>query len=321
MAWDSVPWAVGGGAQHSPEVARLVAYAAMRGNEGISAPLDLQVKALAVPGGSVTIDPGACSILTRSTGGSQQMYVGRLASQDSIAIPATGGSARSDLIVARVEDPYMAGEPWTDPSDPTVGPYIFTRRIASVPSTQTDVVSLNLGYSAIPLARVDIPASTGTITSAMIHDLRTVANPRRVRGLVTVPIGSVYQQTATSYATWPTPASWSIPVPSWATSVKIVAQWAQIFCAGGASGPYGNLEAVMGSITFNSTSYDTSSTGGGYRTTFVLGDTQPVPAAMRGTNQTITLQARKTGGTGFVQADTASALVVDYEFNEVASNA
>lgn len=314
MAWDSVPWFVGGGAQHSPEVARLLAYGAFRGNEGIFGPLDLQVKATTVPGSTVTIDPGACTIITRSTGEAYQTYVGRLASQDATTISATGGSARSDLIIARVEDPYAPGEPWSDPADPTVGPYIFTRRIPGVPNTTTDVASLGLGYSAIPLARIDIPASTGTITQAMIKDLRKVANPRRERGLDALNLGSTVTLTNTSGVEFPSGAHWSIAIPAWATQCKIVATWSNVVASG--SSPAGSMWVTVGSVTSQSVGFGGSGAG-----TVICGDTIAIPAAMRGTTQTATLVGHVNGGGMSFAMNNWSSAVFDFEFNEVASTA
>lgn len=94
-----------------------------------------------------------------------------------VAIAATGSAGgRSDLIVAQVEDPNMAGEPWQTPTNPAVGPYIFTRVIPNVPAGTTSLRPLGYsGRSAIVLARVDLPASTGTVTASMITDLRELA--------------------------------------------------------------------------------------------------------------------------------------------------
>lgn len=320
MAWDSVPWFVGGGAQHSPEVGRLLAYTAFNGNEGILGALDLAVRATPVPGGSVTIAPGACSILSRASGGTYQAYAGRLATEDAVTIaPTSSGAGRSDLVVARVEDPYMAGEPWADPTDPTVGPYVFTRVISGVPSTTTTVAELGLGYSAIALARIDIPASTGTFTDGMITDLRHVANPRRERDLYALQLGTVYDLTSATYMAWPSAATHSIYVPSWATFVKIVATWAQVKYT--SLNPYGVVQARLGSLNMAQTAYDMTASGGAYRTAFVNADAQAVPAAMRGTTQTLSLNGRRDSGSsnGSVTLDAASAVVIDYEFSEVAS--
>lgn len=181
MTWDSVPWFIGGGAQHSPEVARLLAYAATNGAEGVVSPGDLKVAPLDVPGASVRVLAGACLVPNRAAGGIAQTYVGRNPSQDVVAIGATGsGAGRSDLVVARVEDPFMAGEPWDDPADPITGPYIFTRVISNVPAgtTRLQDVPGHAGESGIALARIDVPANTGAITTGMIKDLRKLAQAR-----------------------------------------------------------------------------------------------------------------------------------------------
>ena len=46
------------------------------------------------------------------------------------------------------------------------------------------------GITAIPLARVDVPAGTSNITQAMITDLRYLLNARRDRYLAAVTLGA-----------------------------------------------------------------------------------------------------------------------------------
>lgn len=321
MAWDTVPWFVGGGAQHSPEVARLLGYVAFNGNEGILGPLDLRVKALDTPGGSVNVLPGACAILSRATGGSYQAYAGRLPSQDTVAIsPTDSTGGRSDLIVARVEDPFMAGEPWADPTDPTTGPYIFTRVIPNVPPTTKTVTELNLGYSAIPLARIDIPASTATITDSMIVDLRKVANPRSERGLIAEGWHNTQLDdlTNSSYATYPTQAQYSIDIPSWAVQFKCTVTWAQIQNV--TSNPtYGSIRWNLGGQVSEDVTFDSVPGAGSYRTNFICADRISIPASMRGTTQTLKLEGQRTSGTGYMEMDGGSAVIIDYEFQEEAS--
>jgi hypothetical protein len=230
MAWDSVPWFVGGGAQHSPEVARLMAYAATSGAEGIVTPGDLKVRALAVPGGSVRVAAGAALVKNRATGGTSQTYVARNPIEDVVAIGPTGsGAGRVDLIVAQIEDPFMAGEPWQNPSDPRVGPYVYTRVIPNVPAGTKSLQDIPAysGRSAITLARVDIPASTGTITSAMITDLRKLALPRESRYVKIIPAGATDKDlTSSTFTFWPPSGNGvnsaiKLPVPSWATKAFI----------------------------------------------------------------------------------------------------
>lgn len=321
MAWDSVPWFVGGGAEHSPEVARLLGYVAFRGNEGILGPGDCAVRALAVPGGKVRVMPGACAILNRALGGAYQAYAGRLVSEDEVDIPPTGSSGgRSDLIVARIEDPTLAGEPWQDPVDPTVGPYVFSRVIPNVPPTTKTVAELGLGYTAIALARVDVPASTGTITDAMIVDLRQVANPRRDRDIIAEGWWGTGTDdlTNSNWAEYPVGANYQVFVPAWATQVKVVATWAQIQNVTGNT--YGSVRVRLGSVITESVNYDSVWNGGSYRTNLLCADRVPIPSAMRGTMQPLVMEAmRQAGQTGWMQMDGGSAIVLDYEFAETAS--
>ncbi|MBM0201923.1 hypothetical protein JNW90_01470 [Micromonospora sp. STR1s_5] len=319
MGWDPVPWMVGGGAQHSAEVARVLAYVACRGNEGIVGSGDLRVKALNVPDGAVTVDPGACSILCRATGQLHQAYTGRVTTVDGpVAIPATTSSGgRSDLVIARVEDPFLSGEPWPDPTDETVGPYIRTRVIPNVGASTTTLAQLGLGQSGIELARIDIPASTGTITQAMIKDLRKIANPRRERRLDLVfrPSGQVQVTNATPVTLG---TSAAIKVPLWATAIKmsVIGSGLQVLGAN----IYGALRAVFGgSIVSANTVFDENWAGSSFRTTYVVGGEAAIPAAMRGTSQTLALQGwLGSGFTGQLQADAGTTISVDVEFTEVA---
>ncbi|MER7164491.1 hypothetical protein ABT336_00210 [Micromonospora sp. NPDC000207] len=321
MAVDPVPWFVGGGAIHSPEVARLLAFTAFRGNEGIVGPIDLRVRALSVPGTSVRVGPGAAAILNRAAGGAYQSYAGRITSDEQVAVAATGsGSGRSDLVVLRVEDPYMLGEPWQDPEDPAVGPYVFPRLISGVPNTTRTVTQLGLGYSAIPLARIDLPPSTGTITDGMIVDLRRVANPRRERVVVTGNPTVVYNLTATAWVSAPwTNVQPAVDVPAWAVRAIVRTSINGVSMTTGNA--WGGLRARVGSVTTQGTSWDeqieTTKDRGFWRDS----DTIAIPAAMRGTTQTVSLEAYKnSGSTSTVSADTATSLDFDIEWVEAAAS-
>lgn len=223
MSWDSVPWFVGGGAEHSPEVARLLAYVAFGGRQGVLASTDLEVRELATPGTEVRAFPGACGILNRATGGSQQGYAGRLPSQDTVAIGATGsGETRSDLVVARVENPHIGGEPWSDPSDPTVGPYIFTRVIADVPSSTTRLADVEPNQSGIALARIDMPESTATVIQDYITDLRQMSGVLTDYFQESIAHGSGITDVGTgeTYTDWPASTT-NVTVPQWATRMDL----------------------------------------------------------------------------------------------------
>lgn len=250
MGFDPVPWFVGGGAQHSPEVARLLAFAATGGVEGVVTPSSMKVTPTSVPSGSVQVSVGAALILNRAAASDQQTYVARMATADTVAVAQTSSSGgRSDLIVAQIEDPFLSGEPWQDPADPTVGPYVFTRVISGVPAgtTRLQDVSGYEGRSAVTLARIDIPASTGTVTAAMVKDLRNLARPRET----TVVFADLGTSTGTLSATTGTafpPYNPAVPVPTWATHVRVDVTVAQLQAAGSSTG-FASLGVQNGSGT------------------------------------------------------------------------
>ncbi|MFC9280955.1 hypothetical protein [Streptomyces collinus] len=318
MAWDSVPWFTEGGAEHSSEVARLLAYAAFGGAQGIVGPNDLAVRALASPAAQVQVRPGACAIINRAISSQYQAYAGRLPSSDTVNIAATGASARSDLVIARVENPYSYGETWPNPSDPTIGPYIFTRVISNVPKTTTDIRQIRPVDSAITLARIDIPANTSSITQAMIKDLRDMVSPRRHRVLYTAFPGSLstLAYSDNKWHNWPGAASWDIDIPAWATRAKVVMTFAGLRMT--RSNVYARMQTKWGSTLLGQDTYiDDDSGNGTRRSTIVLADNYALPSVLRGTTQTLSVQTYMyKSETGDVSVDSGSSIVADVEFVE-----
>lgn len=315
--FDPVPWFVGGGALHSPEVARNFAWQATSGAEGVGSPTALRVASLATPGTSVRIMPGSCLVLNRSVGGEQQTYAVRAGTETTLAVAAQGASGtRYDLVVARVEDPFAAGTPWADPTDATVGPYVFPRIIANVPAGTTrlqDVAGYS-GDSAVTLARIAIPANTATITQAMITDLRTVARPRRTRDIYLTQPTATSTVTSASYVDFTPQATRTIAVPSWASQVKIIGQIGGLAPAGAAS--IGQIRSNFGGLPGDGPVFDLDAST---RAAFLTATTFAIPAAMRGTSQVLKLQAARQTGSGNIKTDIYSTVVWDVEFLEIAS--
>lgn len=219
MTWSGVPWFVGGGAQHAVEVARLLAYASTNGREGVVERGDCKVLATATPGNQVRVSSGGVVLKNYNAGAANQSYIGRNVGDDLITVPAQGsGSGRSDLLIARVEDPQYS--PWPTPANPAAGPYIFTRLIPSVPNTTTSARQLGLTYPAIALARIDIPASTSTITQAMIKDVRQLFWPQETRTITTYEPATNQQLLAVAFSLWPSTQP-TITIPEWATWVEM----------------------------------------------------------------------------------------------------
>lgn len=318
MAWDSVPWFTEGGAVHSSEVARLLAYAAFGGAEGVVGSGDLRVRALATPGPEVQVLAGACAITNRAAGAAYQAYAGRLPTADRVDIAATGVSARSDLIVARVENPYSYGETWPNPSNPEVGPYIYTRVISNVPKTTTRVSQVRSSDSAIALARIDLPANTSSVTQAMITDLRTMVSPRRDRRLYTAFPNALSQLTYSDnkWHNWPgEPARWNIDVPTWATRMKLVTTLAGFRYL--RADVYAKMQNVFGGMLGQDTVIDDDQGANARRSTIVLADNLSIPSSMRGTTQQLYLQTYMyKSESGDVAVDAGTSIVADVEFVE-----
>jgi len=323
VVWDGVPWAVGGGARNSSETARLLVYLASGGQEGIVESADLSVKALETPGTQVRVLSGACVIRNRALGGAGQSYAARNASEDVIDVAPTSSSGpRSDLVIARVENNTISGEPWPVPPSVEDGPYVYSRIISGVPITTKSVAELNLNYSAITLARIDIPSLTGTITQAMIKDLRSVMNvvtgPQPPAGgggdgcdeqdpVVDCPggdgddgdndDGDACGNTQTTYLNWPFTAAWDLAIPSWANFADLVIEIQNVQVRGGSLG--GFLRLILGGIAQAERSWRVDWPGATTRQNLPLTYTNlPIPANIRGTTVHWNLQSRVLSGFG-----------------------
>ena len=227
------------------------------------------------------------------------------------------------MIVAKVEDPTVSGAGWSH--NPLTENLVYSRVISGVAGGS---VAPPGGITAIPLARIDVPPSTSAITQAMIIDLRSMLNARRDRSLYAVNLtGGPYNllNSQSTFITWPTPASFSVPVPSWAVSARIIAQWVQVksvWVSGSTSGPFSTVQFKLGSLTSQTMTLDSSTTSTSanpYRDTGLCVDTLAIPLAMRGTNQTFVLQGKGNGGavgTAYWSMDTSSGYVVDIEWQE-----
>lgn len=315
MALESVPWFVGGGAEHSPDVARMVAYAATGGAEGVLGALDMRVTELPVPTTKVRIAAGASVIRNGyldSMDFGKQSYIARSADVTDLDITSTGSSSsRTDLIVVRIDDPQFGG---TAPTDPIVGPYNRFEVIENVPSDTMTVDSLGLAYPALALARVTIPASTGTITQGMMTDLRKIANPRRTRDLYNTQPTAVSTVASASWTDWTPQANRTIYVPQWATQLKVIGHVASVAPASTAT--LGNYRFAFGTLVSRANIFDLDAST---RATLMCSDTLAIPATLRGTNAVLKLQAARTSGTGNIKTDTYSTVVWDVEFLEVPS--
>ncbi|ALE05506.1 hypothetical protein AL755_08475 [Arthrobacter sp. ERGS1:01] len=317
MAFDSTPWFVGGGAQHSPEVARGFAYSATSGLEGISGVTDLRVQAQSVPNGTVRILPGNAVILNRYPGAAGQSYTLQSRTATDVPIAPTGSSGgRTDLVVARVLDPQYEG---AAPTDPTAFEYARPFVIQGVPASIKTFKELGLNYPAIALAKVTIPANTATITAAMITGLRRVTQAFKDGDtLVIFPTAENVMPVA-GYGSWPLTAAQkpTVSVPVWATSVTIQATVTGVVYTKGTNGTDSKAGARTGFGSSDPSEngiiiQDAEDSGGRY--TYSWLGKHLIDASMRDTDQVINLQATRSAGTGNWKIDNQSQIMIRYEF-------
>lgn len=328
MALDPVPWAVGGGADHSPETARMDTWVKTRGAEGIAEPNSLRVWSESTPTTTIRVLPGGALINNRYPGGEYQSYTARNASQTSIPVTATGSSSgRTDLLVMRILDPQYEGQP---PADPNNFDYTRLELIEGVPAGTLTAKELNLGYPAIELAKLTLPAFTATVTQDMITDLRKVALPRVHEETRTLSVTSPTDETlsATSLypdggTTWPLAAedSWGFfDIPEWATRVKLIMTWSQIRHPGG--DVWGHVWVQVGysvnpdHFVTQAVNYDTSGVANQSRMAITAADERPIPAALRGGRHKIYPRGNVLGGAARLHIDAGSAMILQAVFME-----
>lgn len=258
MAIDN-PIYVDQNALHRPSSIRLLSYGLTSGEQGVLGNTDCVVRPMAPAANQIQVMPGAFNVLARHLGGAYESYAGKIrVAEQSLAIsPTTSGGGRSDLVILRIENPYVSGSgAWEEPADPVEGPYAFVRVIEGVPSTTWDHRQLTgMGgdtWSAITLGRIDRGASTNIVSQSDIRDLRSLAALGGTRTViienppVTIPpvaqsfylefkasdIDPNYKKPSggtdnahdyldadTNTKNWPIRAVWDrVPVPDWAVS-------------------------------------------------------------------------------------------------------
>lgn len=320
MAFQPV-WAVRDGLG-TVEGARRNTNASTSGATGITRPNDLEVRALDVPGTAVQIMPGSGTIVNQYPGAVNESYsvANDAADGDAIVpVPATGSTGPATrYVVVRVDDPQFGGQVPADPATATFCRPVLLDSLANVP------------YPILPLARIDQPASTGTITSDLIHDLRTMAVARSWRRLLSYALftadGDVLAATGADGEYWPSVVGrWDIPVPEWATRMNIKADWGSVRQPPG--NVVGRLWVQIGDnnaeykYSTQPVRYDTMGLSQAARVTYVAADDLAVKPEIRGTTVRFGMRGRVddiiSGGTAArVRLDWGSSVALDVEFLE-----
>lgn len=329
MALEMDSWAVTG-AQSSARIARLMHQSGTASGNGVVDVGHLQVLPLEVPGGGVRILAGGATILGREQE-FQGSYFAYNVGDATVDISPTGsGGGRSDMVVLQVEDPNIDGTPWSH--DVTTDPVYYFRVIEGVSSTATEPPA---GLTAIPLARVTLPASTATVTAGHITDLRQSANPKSQRILRVqrggTQTGGEWDEAgnivAPDWERWPQ-HDWWVTIPQWATQAQILANWDNVAYdpRGGDTGVHdarGKLRVGLLGTQFITTvesayNFNPTTSTNKYRCSAANRDQIPIPAEMRGETVQVRMYCSGTAGQqGRLIADNYANFSVDVEFLEI----
>lgn len=295
------------GGTHAARAFRMMVRDLARGSQGVTEGDDLKVRQLSTPGAGVRVADGSAVIRGAASG--QGSYTQYNVGNTTVPIAPSGASARSDLVCLRVEDPEYEGT--RDPETDEIG---YFHVVSNVSATATTVPS---GMTAVPLARVDMPANTSVITDSMIKDLRRIANPRRERTLYTAYPGSLSRLTAQNgqWYNWPTAARWKVPIPTWAATAKIVVTIAGLRLS--ESDVFAYMQTVLGTDYGQTTAIDDDQGSQTRRNTVVLADTLTLSAALRGTTQDLYVRTQPSKiEWGNLSVDAGTSLIADVEFTE-----
>jgi hypothetical protein len=297
--------------------------AATLGSQGVIGHLDCRVQATSPATAGINITSGGVTILGQEATLQGSYTAWNSGTDSTLTIAATGGSPRSDMIIARAEDPTFSGSPWGGSPGAQI---VFPRVISGVSSSATQAPG---GQSAIPLARIDIPASTAAITNAMIHDLRAVANPQTTTGVLFAAgpgSGTDWTVSTTPHA-WPPGASWQVQIPSSATQMVVMWQISNVF-QDTTSWARGFVYPVFGTsvsspvLAFPTTlvSYPAATTSP--RVTISGTSQVSIGTSLRGTTQTLQF-AQTTDGSqiGTLSAGEGTQTGIMYSFQQLAASA
>lgn len=322
MTFQVGTWAVDGNTVDAI-ILRQMLYGSVLGSQGTVGHLDCTVTANSPATSGINIGAGSVIITGAESGNQFQAYFGANIGVDtSLQIAAAGAGGRSDMIVARVEDPTWPGSPW---GNPATGQIIFPRVVSNVSPGATSVPG---GTSAIPLARIDMPANTSAVQSGYIHDLRQVCNPQRQVQMFTAAGSNPGTLSRIDMVNqWPPGAQWPVLIPPWATQCVIFFLVNDVLYEGTGNGVVRGFMLVdIGGtpagpqVASTLTLYNVNASSGGGRKSIAGGGDTPIPASLRGGTWNFYLAQLPDGAnTGTFLADEATTCTLILEFYQKAA--
>lgn len=303
----TIVWAING-SKFSAEAARAETFKNTNGQRGVTLPTDLKVSALPVPGAFVRVSPGGASLPAGYAAAPGQSYSVTLTSSVDVPVVATGSSgAVTKYLILRLTDPQYQGSAPTNPVDYDYSSFVWVTSLS------------NLAYPYVPLVKLVQPASTATITNAMLTDIRKLARGRLEREVTSSNNGIVSTITGTGSVGEP----WlnykvTHEVPEWANWVHII-----VHVSGySQSAPLADAEvwARIGGVPMGGSLYiDHDTWVDGTRYSLSLTGSGVIPAGFAGTAKVFDVVARRVAWQnhpGLIRADVHTHIAYDIQFEE-----
>lgn len=308
------------------------------GGSGVAQSGDLKITQLDTPGAGVKIAAGDDLVQCRAPGRERETYgVPLFTSQNymgdsGVGLPGTGSSGgRRDMIIHEILDPDLPRH-YTPVEDWPAGAVSKLSVVPGVSSTArrvSDVPELN-EVTCYALAAINYPASTSTVTDAMVEDLRDIMKPDSWRVFRTVDLSAAQKLSSTTafpaggqaFPLELEAADRNIDIPIWATHANVLLILGSVRMPAGsnAAGTYwvqigGNahpdaVRSTQGAFQGDGQSNDS-------RETWMNAGKMSIPASMRGTRQGFFPKARLSSAQ--VEAmrpelNTTSSVLLDVEF-------
>lgn len=339
-----VPWVING-SKHSARLFRRTYQQQAGIGTGIAQPKDLLVQPLNVPGTGFRVGPGGATIQSRDTSASARESYGPINDAEIVitGVPGTGsGETRRDMVILEITDPEMESVTYPEPVDPDGwqdGSNFC--RITIIPGVPADAVRLEdvtdpayANVTGIPLASIDWPPSTGTITADMIGDLRRVHSP--IPAVGTMPFFTYDlpdTQILASASAYPDGQPFPnrsflidrVPDDAIGAHVRFDVTSISVPSASNAAGGFwGELWGAESTIVRTAQgAFNADSKAESYRENWAKGADIAIPAAMRGEPAVFVIKATMTTAPGDSakrpRLTTSSSAIVDIRFFRKAS--
>lgn len=318
MTWLN-PYAVDGATLRAAML-RVLAGAIIGEGEGVAAKGDCKVTASPTPDTNIRVGVGGLLMQNRYPQGEGQAYAAYNDEVDIVPTTATGGGARSDLVVLRINDPEFSGDE-PAPGEEDIYPYAEVEIITGVPGNTRRAEDLNLGYPAVELARIDRPASTATVTSSHIVDLRRLALPRATEALnhISIDDSGTNPLNTTTYQNWPILAKMQVDIPKWAVRAKVTGFVEGLRLEDAFTGGLRVILEESGVATEQTQVNENAPNNALDRRSYNLGGEIPIPSNLRGTTVTFRVQgkAANSGVFGHLKTDAAASASLRVLLEEV----